>query len=270
MAEKDIYDLIVIGASKEGLELLSYVNSQVDQKLALVDYDFGDKLDSCFDADHIDLIQKRVKFISFVHGIIILTMEDSSYLATRNLVVATGIVSKHDNLDIDEYTDTEFEFKSKVKGCAAVVGNTYPAADTANELAKDFEQVYLIIDDVDEHFVTKLANNVTIIYNAKIAEKIYRSTPKTNKKYLGSIVLDNYSKIPCRVIVYRDDIKPEIPEAGPSIFTYNIKGEIETNENHSVKNIPFVYAIGNCSDRYSDDLDKLADHLIAVNKWREI
>lgn len=270
-----IYDLVVIGASREGLDILQELNSRTDKKFAIVDDNFANKLDSCLDSG-IDTYERHVEYIEYKNGLIILFMDGKSdYIATTNLIIATGRKSIIPEKYVGQpniYSNTRFIQKNEERQHAAVIGDDILAVKDANTLAGRYNQVYLIVDSMKEHFENKkLAENVSIVHNAKLADVIYRTVPKTGERYLSDIVLDNFSKIPCRALVFKNRLKNEIPAAAPGIITENDLNCIETKETHEVLNVPSIYAIGSCSDRSFDTADcaHLADKIIKDNKWEE-
>lgn len=271
MTVKDIYDLVVVGASPEGIQMVQEVSSFfITRKIALVDDDFGDKLNSCFDADHIELLQKHMKYLSYLNGLLLLEFSDGSRLVTANLIIATGKQFLHNGLRPGEYTDSEFKLKNEAKSTVAVVGDNIFTIDVVNKLAKRFNKVVIIADTDDWQFNPRLADNVLTITNAKITGRNYKKT-QSGVEQLAGVTLNTGRSVECKAVVYADNVHFNVPDAAASMLTLNPRGEIKTKENNAVMNVPNLYAIGEVSDRYFDNtaVMRLLVDLEERNKWQE-
>lgn len=272
MEQENLFDIIIIGASEEGTYLAEKLSSKVNKRIAIIDYNFGDKLNSCFDADHIKTIQQKVSLITFLRGLYLLSLDGGKTLVAYNLVIATGKKSQRTNLGVGEYVNDRFKLNNEDKNSVLVYGDgkDYSAVDIATRLANRFEKVYL--DTPNFIAPSPHIDNVQHINGAKIIDKTYRTSP-TGVKYLASVSLDNYAKISCRAIVYRDNFIPEIPAAREGIIKLDDKGLIIVNKDWSlVSGVPNAYAIGTCTndDILPFEYEPLADRIIEKNKWKEI
>ncbi|MBO5423990.1 MAG: FAD-dependent oxidoreductase [Lachnospiraceae bacterium] len=259
--ENVFYDIIIVGASKEGISVYKKLLKHLpDQKIILVSERVNKQL-----TEEFEVIQKKVLFTTYNHGLIGLTMEGDQGIPrtfTHHLIIATGeqpkpFPKKGPNVQQIYYNTDEIPEGSKLSQ-AVVFGNTPRAAKMALELKSKFKHIYLCTSDFEPsyHYQTNrkldAAANIARLPGCEIVSWEGKAGE------LQKVTLSTYSTITCKALYVDVGRIPDLsgfPNNRFRLFTINEEGKINTDEKcRSI--VPTIYAIGSVSSSYNIDKER--------------
>lgn len=250
MQKNQIYDIIVVGASLEGLALYTYLKSKSSSlKVALISKHFKNNsakniLDSEWTAT------TEALHINYVRGLysIICTGNETYY--SRYVVFATGskpIMSQFKGNNI-YYNVHDFKRSEKFLKPAVVVGEDQKAVDYALTLAKKFKYVYLCSPSLelygDKKSMQKLNETVNIVH---LPSCQVVSCKHNREGKLAEVTLDTYSTINCAALVFSLGRTPDVPNISRQLVSLTESGHIKVKAFNEFIPVPNLFAIGECS-----------------------
>lgn len=248
-----IYDVIIIGASKEGIALYKRLRKDKTLKIAVVSPNFHN-LKSESEISVPDRIYHKVAYSTLKRNLLVLTLDDNSLLCGINVVIASGLSFKKCPYDTKSvYYDIK-DIKIRVKASPfIVVGNNDQAVIRALMLAKKFNYVYLCYSenklDCSELLINELNNsaNIALLPHCKIV-----SCKNEPDGTLSSVKLDTLESLKCKGIVCAGKSIANIDKwFNANMITLNENKLIKVNEFGQTENIPNIFAIGTCAEMSS-------------------
>ena len=264
-----LYDVIVIGASEEGISFCEQLLAKtIGLKVALVSRNFNRHVDVA----GLTKISGEVIFSTYNRGMIGLTLHDRTQVFGVNVVIAVGTRPIKSNLKNSNIHYNLLNIKASKTTPAVVVGNNNLAVSYALALAKKFKYVYLCSSSVelncDAKYIKKLENvaNIAHLSNCNI---IGCKNDKDGK--LVEVQLDTYSSIRCSTLVMSLGRVPDNPGLSKRMVEVDSNGYIITKEFNVTTVIPNIYAIGTCTKSCTKTrLVPVINHLIDVNNFKRV
>lgn len=245
-----IYDIIIVGASAEGIALAEYLAAKTSEaKIALVSSHFKNVPEKK-DLSKINLIEQEVTFISYFRGLHSFTLANKQAIFSKTTVIATGskpIKSAFKGKGI-YYNTQEFKKPEKFLKQVVVSGHDRKAADYAVYLSKKFKYVYLCSPTLeltcDKKIIHKLATiaNVVHLPGCNII-----SCKHSKEGTLTEVTLDTYSTINCAALVFSLGRVPDIPPIQKQMLELTEKGSLKVKVFNELTTVPNIFAIGECS-----------------------
>ena len=249
MQQNELYDVVILGASPEGIALGELLNTQSNIKVALISKDFKN-ISNKHKLENIKLISGEVILINYFKGLISFTFKNNTSIFGKKAVIAVGsrpIKSEIKNTNIC-YKPADLEETSKTKP-VVIFGNNLDAANYAIELSKKFKYVYLCTKEFklncDLPRKKKIANlaNVVHLPGCKIM------TCKNDKiGKLQEVTLDTYDTIRCSALIMALGKLPDTTNLAKRVFDVDQDGYIITKAFNETTKVPNLFAIGACSD----------------------
>ena len=264
-----LYDVIVIGASEEGISFCEQLLAKTTGlKVALVSRNFNRPVDVA----GLTKIFGEVIFSTYNRGMIGLTLHDRTQVFGVNVVLAVGTRPIKSNLKNSNIHYNLLNIKASKTTPAVVVGNNNLAVSYALALAKKFKYVYLCSSSVelncDAKYIKKLENvaNIAHLSNCNI---IGCKNDKDGK--LVEVQLDTYSSIRCSTLVMSLGRVPDSPGLSKRMVELDSNGYVITKEFNVTTVIPNIYAIGTCTKGgIKTRLGPVINHLIDVNNFKRV
>lgn len=237
-----IYDLLIVGASIDGLKVLAAEEENEKQILGIVSRDFPENF-SCAS----DMIKAEILYISYNHGLFTLDVSGNKILLSKQVVLATGTCPDKENRFYPFYY--KFEHK-KLKGSdiAVVIGNSDKAAECAINLAKTIQNVYVVGKEFklncDKGKRLKLTNKKNITWLPQTQLKNYFNVGCD----LLCVLTDSFDKIMCSDIYSFEYKVPEVVNTA-NLLELDETGHIIVNDKNQTTRISSLYAVGECSNK---------------------
>jgi len=253
MQQNEMYDIIVLGASPEGIALCEYIKTKSpDKKVALVSKHFNFVKSNNKLADT-KLITGTSVYSSFNHGLVILTLKDSSLVVGKNLVIATGaapIKSGADRFKNNKnicYNPREITVNPKNKP-AVVYGDGADAVKFALTIAKKFKYVYLCSSVFKLECDTKLIKKLNEVANIVHLPNCHIVGSKNDKEgKLCEVTLNTYDTIKCVALILALGRTPDVNGVDQRMIELDQDKYAVINSQHQVIKVPNIYAIGECT-----------------------
>ena len=272
MYQNKIFDVIIVGASYEGIALCEYLQEKLPAlKIALVSSNFT----NCKPRQTLDGVEKvehRVIYSSYAHNLIGLTLDDRTNIFGLNVVLATG--SKPIPLTINSntiYYKTAGIKRATKSRQVVVVGHDAKAISAACWAAKKFKYVYFCSPvfklDASKADVQKMNSIENIVYlpNCKIME--YKNDKRGD---LAEVTLDTYDTIRCNAIIAITERLPDVPTLQPQMIELDQDGYVIVNHLGETTKVPKIFAVGACTKYNSKrNIAVLGRRLISVNNWKQ-
>ena len=272
MYQNKIFDVIIVGASYEGIALCEYLAAKNSAlKIALVSSNFS----NCKPRQTLDTIVKiehTVIYSSYVHGLIGFELDDSSKIFGLNAIIATG--SKPIKLDFDceqIYYKTADVKRATKNNQAVIIGDSAKAIHAAFWAAKKFKYVYLCSPaftlDGSREELLKLQSTENIVHlpNCYITE-----CKKNRYGNLSEVTLSTYDTIRCNSIIAITDRLPDVPQLNPVMIKKDSEGYIEVNHLGETPIVPKLFALGACTKYNSKrNITVVGRRLITLNNWKQ-
>ena len=272
MYQNKIFDVIIVGASYEGLALCEYLQEKLPTiQIALVSSNFL----NCKPRQTLEGIEKvehTVIYSSYMHGLIGLTLDDQTNIFGLNVVLATG--SKPTLLDITSnsiYYKTVGVKRAVKANQTVVIGHNTEAINAACWAAKKFKYVYLCTPsfklDASKKDIQKLneIENIVHLPNSQIID--YKNDKRGN---ICEVTLSTYDTIRCNSIIAITDRLPDVPQLHPQMIEKDSDGYVIVNHLGETTKVPKIFALGACT-RYNSkrNIAVLGRRLISVNNWKQ-
>lgn len=250
------YDLIIIGDSKEGRDVVKALASETTFiNIAFISREF--KSTTTHDYLNVDYIKDEVVLTDYKNRLFGCYLKSGSRLYATHLVFAVG--QKYapfmiNNKKIPNVFNTTVDIPKEAKKLPAIV-LVHNEADVtmAFEVAKKYKYVYLCLDEFDgkcsetvhKKLLLKPSSNIVVLPNTHI-KKV-----SAYNEALMNVELDNYSTVLCAAIYVKTDVSPDtscVP-ARAGLIKANEAGYLETNDKLESTLVPKCFAIGSCTQK---------------------
>lgn len=246
----ELFDIIVLGASLEGIALCEYVKAKSpEKKVALVSRHFrfvkdGDKL-----GDTVKVEGESI-YSSFNHGLVILTLKDRRTVVGKNLVIATGSspikTTAFKNVNVC-YNPRDLETLPKNRS-AVVYGANADAVKYALAMSKRFKYVYLCSHEMKLGCDAKMSKKLNDTANVVHLPNCSITACKNNKEgKLCEVMLDTYDSINCSALVLALGKTPDVNGIDQKMVELDQDRSIKINTQHQTTRVHNIYAIGECA-----------------------
>ena len=250
------YDLIIIGDSKEGNQLVkSIALANLNIKIAFISREF--KATTTPDFLNVEYIKDEVVLTDYKNRLFGCYLKSGGRLYSTHLVFAVGqryapLVANNKN--VPNVFNTSVDIPKEAKKLPAIVlVQTEADITMAFEVAKKYKYVYLCLDDfsgkipeaVNKKLLLKQSSNIVVLPNTHI-KKV-----STYDETLVNVELDNYSTVLCAAIFVKTEASPDtacIPARAGLIKT-DEAGYLETSDKLESTLVPKCFAIGNCTQK---------------------
>ena len=250
MQQNELFDVVILGASAEGIALAEYLKAKAPEKrVAIVSkhFNFVKPTNKLLDTE---LIAGESVFSSFNHGLVVLTLKSKKLVVGKNLVLATGAapVKSHvlKNANIC-YNPRDIKIQPKNKP-AVVFGNTADAVNYALTMAKKFKYVYLcsrVFDLKCEAKLLKKLNETANILHLPNCEVVSCKNDKEGN--LCEVSLDTYDTIKCSALVLALGRLPDVNGVSTNMIELDADKYVKINTQHQTTIVANIYAIGECT-----------------------
>lgn len=250
------YDLIIIGDSKEGNQLVkSIATANVNIKIAFISREF--KTSTTPDFLNVEYIKDEVILTDYKNRLFGCYLKSGSRLYTTHLVFAVG--QKYapftvNNKCVPNVFNTTVDIPKEAKKLPAVVlVRTEADVTMAFEVAKKYKYAYLCLDEfggkcadaVNKKLQAKQSSNIVILPNTHI-KKV-----STYDETLINVELDNYSTVLAAAIYVKTEASPDTScvSARAGLIKTNEAGYLETNDRLESTLVPKCFAVGSCTQK---------------------
>ena len=250
------YDLIIIGDSKEGNQLVkSIALANLNIKIAFISREF--KATTTPDFLNVEYIKDEVVLTDYKNRLFGCYLKSGSRLYSTHLVFAVGqkyapLVVNNKNVPNVFNTTVTIPKESK-KLPAIVLVHTEADITMAFEVAKKYKYVYLCLDDfsgkipeaVNKKLLLKQSSNIVVLPNTHI-KKV-----STYDETLVNVELNNYSTVMCAAIFVKTEASPDTAciSARAGLIKTDEAGYLETSDKLESTLVPKCFAIGNCTQK---------------------
>ena len=252
MQQNELFDIVVLGASNEGIALCEFIKAKSPAtRVALVSkhFNFVKPTNKLLDTE---LVLGESAFSSFNHGLVILTLKDRRIVVGKNLVIATGgnpilgHADKYKNKNIC-YNPRDIKVSAKNKP-AVVYGNNADAVNFALAMAKKFKYVYLCSETFELKCEAKLFKKLNDVPNIVHLPNCHIASCKNDKDgNLVEVTLDTYDTIKCAALVLALGRTPNISGIDLRMIELDADKYVKINTQHQTTITPNIYAIGECT-----------------------
>ena len=247
----EVYDVLIIGASLEGIKAYTKIKQLGLFKTAVISTNFN----NCTQKHTIkkqDRIQNTIVGIFYQYGLIRIISADNITFICKKLIIATG--SSPEKIDLNTqnifYNINQLKVRAKNKPIL-VIGNSEEAVNNAITLAEKYQYIYLCLTkDLD----TTKADHIKNIVVFKNCTPVNCKNTKQNE--LISVNLSNNAEFKCSYIVACTDRKADTKYFA-NILHLNEDKKILVKDNLETISVPNIFAIGACSSNNKQIYTKL-------------
>lgn len=250
------YDLIIIGDSKEGNQLVKNIASaNLNIKIAFISREFKTKTTPDF--LNVEYLKDEVIFTNYKNRLFGCYLKSGVQLYSTHLVFAVG--QKYtpftvNNKKVPNVFNTVVDIPKEAKKLPAIV-LVYNEADVALafEVAKKYKYVYLCLNEfngkyletINKKLMQKQLSNIVVLPNTHI-KKV-----STYNEALINVELDNYSTVLCAAIYVKTDVSPDTAciSARAGLIKSNEAGYLETDDKLESTLVPKCFAAGSCTQK---------------------
>ena len=247
------YDLIIIGDSKEGNQLVkSIASSNLNIKIAFISREF--KTTTTPDFLNVEYIKDEVVLTDYKNRLFGCYLKNGSRLYSTHLVFAVG--QKYaplvvNNKNVPNVFNTAIDIPKEAKKLPAIVlVRTEADVAMAFEVAKKYKYVYLCLDEfsskvseaVNKKLQAKQSSNIVVLPNTHIKKvSAYDET-------LINVELDNYSTVLCAAIFVKTEANPDTAciSTRAGLIKTDETGYLETSDKLESTLVPKCFAAGSC------------------------
>jgi len=247
MTQNKMYDVIIIGASVEGVELCSYLRAKAsDLKIAFISKNFDNV--GKLDLTGVDLYRGEAVCSSYNHSLIGITLRDRTSVFGLTAVIATGSKPAKSQFKGNNIYYKPIEIKEAMKTKQAVVyGNNEDAVKYALDIAKKFKYIYLCSNTFDltssQKLLKKLDNTANILHLPSCNITGIKTDKAGN---LNEITLDTYDTIRCAALLLALGRAPDVSGLSKKMVDIDEEGYAVVKEYNELVKTPGIYAIGAC------------------------
>ena len=250
------YDLIIIGDSKEGNQLVKNIASgNLNIKIAFISREF--KSTTTLDFLNVEYIKDEVVLTDYKNRLFGCYLKSGGRLYATHIVFAVGqkyapFMLNHKKVPNVFNTTTEIPKEAK-KLPALVLVQTETDVTMAFEVAKKYKYTYLCLNEfsgkvlevINKKLLSKRSSNIVVLPNTHI-KKV-----STYDETLVNVELDNYSTALCAAIYVKTEASPDTScvSARAGLIKTNEAGYLETDEKLESTLVPKCFAIGSCTQK---------------------
>lgn len=269
MNQNQLYDVIVIGASIEGIDFCEkLLNKTENVKIALISKHFKHLTKQKLEG--VTLIEQEVVHSNYSHGLFIVSLANATNICGKTIVIATGSKPIKSNLKSTNIYYNISDVIPNKNGQAVVWGSDSLAVSYALKLSKKFKYIYLcsnsLVLNCDSKLITKVENIANIVHlpNCNI------TACKNNKEgNLIEVQLDTYSSIKCSALVMSLGRSPETPGISKKMIELDVDGFVKTKAFNETTKVPNIFAVGDCTRHASSHSTTLTlNHIITRNNFK--
>lgn len=246
--EDILYDVIIIGASKEGINAYNSLKRAMPEKKVIVisrDFDNVTTRNSVLTTDR---IYGNVVFTNDRRGIMLATLENDERIAGLCMIIATGARARRKNLGTNRVYYSLKDVKTRAKASPIVlIGGDHKTCESALALSAKFSHVYVCLKEAElpgtaeQKATIEAKSNITVLPLCQV--KSCRNDKNGN---LLDVTLDTLDTIKCNYIFVSDGQVPELDGIYRDMITVDSKGYIIINDDFETEVVPGVYAVGKC------------------------
>lgn len=250
------YDLIIIGDSKEGSQLVKSIASvNINIKIAFISREF--KTTTTPDFLNVEYLKDEVVLTDYKNRLFGCYLKSGSRLYTTHLIFAVG--QKYapfmvNNKKVPKVFNTAIDIPKEAKKLPAIVlVNNEADVKLAFEVAKKYKYVYLCLDEfvgkcseaINKKLLQKQSSNIVVLPNTHI-KKV-----SAYDENLINVELDNYSTVLCAAIYVKTDTSPDTScvSARTGLIKANEAGYFETDNKLESTLVPKCFAVGTCTQK---------------------
>ena len=255
------YDLIIIGDSKEGNQLLKNIaTANLNIKIAFISKEF--KSTTTPDFLNVEYIKDEVMLTDYKNRLFGCYLKSGPRLYATHLVFAVG--QKYapftvNNKKVPNVFNTVVDVPKEAKKLPAIVlANNETDVGMALDVAKKYKYVYLCIDDfgnwisdnMRKKLLLKQAANIVVLPNTHI------SKVSSKDEILSTVELDNYSTVTCAAIYVKTAVSPDtscVP-VRTCLIKANEAGYLETDNKLESTLVPKCFAVGTCTQKCTNKM----------------
>ena len=264
------YDLIIIGDSKEGNQLLKNIASNnLNIKIAFISKEF--KSTTTPDFLNVEYIKDEVVLTDYKNRLFGCYLKSGCRLYTTHLIFAVG--QKYapfmlNNKKVLNVFNTTTDIPKDAKKVPAVVlVQTEADVTMAFEVAKKYKYTYLCLKEfsgkvseaVNKKLLKKQSSNIVVLPNTHIKKvTAYDET-------LVNVELDNYSTVLCAAIYVKTEASPDTAciSARAGLIKTDEAGYLETNDRLESTLVPKCFAVGSCTQKCTNKMmNSLAESIL--------
>lgn len=247
------YDLIIIGDSKEGNQLVkSIAAANLNIKIAFISREF--KATTTPDFLNVEYIKDEVVVTDYKNRLFGCYLKSGNRLFTTHIIFAVG--QKYapftvNNKRISNVFNTTTDISKEAKKLPAIV-LVHNEADVnmAFDVAKKYKYAYLCLDEfagkcyeaINKKLLLKQSSNIVVLPNTHI------KNVSNYDETLLNVELDNYSTVLSAAIYVKTAVSPDtaciITRNG--LIKTNEAGYLETDSKLESTLVPKCFAVGSC------------------------
>jgi thioredoxin reductase len=250
------YDLIIIGDSKEGNQLIkSIASANINIKIAFISREF--KSTTTPDFLNVEYLKDEVVLTDYKNRLFGCYLKSGTRLYATHLVFAVG--QKYapftvNNKKVPKVFNTAVDIPKEAKKLPAIVLVRNEAdVKLAFDVAKKYKYVYLCLDEfggkcfeaVHKKLMQKQSSNIVVLPNTHIKKvSAYDET-------LINVELDSYSTVLCAAIYVKTEASPDtscVP-VRVGLIKANEAGYFETDNKLESTLVPKCFAVGTCTQK---------------------
>lgn len=248
------FDIIVIGDSKEGNNVLKHIASlKPTIKIAFISREF--KNSTTHDFLNVEYIKGEITFTDYRNRLFGCYLANGDRFYCTHLIIASGL--KYEpfrigNKPVPNVYNTLNDIPKNTKmQPALVIANSDKEVKFAMSVAKKYKQVYLCTKEIElkanSATLKKLdtIKNIVVLPNTSVL-KVFSSDGALEK-----VELDNYSTITCSAIYVKTAATPETYFVSEKLIAKNEEHYLETSLNLESSLVPKCFALGNCAKKCS-------------------
>lgn len=250
------YDLIIIGDSKEGNQLLkSIATANLNIKIAFISREF--KSTTTPDFLNVEYIKDEVMLTDYKNRLFGCYLKNGARLYATHLVFAVG--QKYaplviNNKKVPNVFNTTANISKEMKKLPAIVlAQNNTDISMALEVAKKYKYVYLCLNDfgnwisdtMRKKLLLKQTANIVVLPNTHINKILAQD------EILSTVELDNYSTVTCAAIYVKTEVSPDTSciSARAGLIKADENGYLETTNNLESTLVPKCFAAGSCTQK---------------------
>lgn len=263
-----LYDVIIIGASLEGINAYNSLKRTAPKKSVIVisrDFSNVTARNSVLSTDR---VLGEVVFTEDRRGIMTAIMQDDERISGLCMIIATGTKPVRFAFDTNSVYYNVRDIKARAKVSPIVlVGHNEKAARSALELSKKFRKVYVCLETADfecnDELKDEIANtdNISLLPFCSIKKLI-----NDKNGNLLKVQLDTLDEIDCKYLFCSLGQKPDLDGIFSRMITTDRDGYIKINNDFETEVVPGIYAVGRCTTKSIQPRD--ASRLIAAYRKR--
>lgn len=250
------YDLIIIGDSKEGNQLVKNIaTANLNIKIAFISREF--KTSTTPDFLNVEYLKDEVVLTDYKNRLFGCYLKSGTRLYATHLVFAVG--QKYapfmvNNKKVPNVFNTVVDVPKEAKKLPAIVlANNDADVKLAFDVAKKYKYVYVCLDNfgnelsdaINKKLHLKQATNIVVLPNTHI------NKVSAYDENLITVELDNYSTVTCSAIYVKTEASPDtacVP-ARAGLIKANEAGYLETTDRLESTLVPKCFAVGSCTQK---------------------